>query len=121
MSVACTKDEVPGDVVDKDDCMRVPIEGFDEGVKGLLASSVPKLQFDADAAVDLDRLRMVLHSQSYRVVVHELVCEVSLDKTTFAASRVAHNDHLVYEAVLLPRRGHYYIKNKPIKLLLMTN
>lgn len=100
--------------------MRVPIESLDQGMKGLLTSSVPKLQFDADVAVDLDRLRMVLHSQSYRVVVHELVCEVSLDKTTFATPRVSHHDHLVYETVLLPRRGHYYIKNKPIKLLPMT-
>ena len=72
--VSCLKEEVPCDVVNKHDCMRIPIEGLNEGVKGLLTGSVPKLQFDTNAAIYLDRLRVILHSQGHRVVVHELVC-----------------------------------------------
>ena len=47
-SAVCIEERVPGDIVDEDYCMRVTIEGFHEGMKSLLASSVPKLELDAD-------------------------------------------------------------------------
>jgi hypothetical protein len=68
------------------------------------------LQFDVDVPIDLDCLRVVLHSQRDRVVVHELVGQVPLDQAALPAPRIAHHNHLKHQVVLLCRCGHYYIK-----------
>lgn len=62
-----------GDIEDQHNRMCVPIEGLDQRIEGLLTSRIPKLQFDAYVAIDLDTLRVVLNSQCHCVILHELV------------------------------------------------
>ena len=89
------------DVEDQHDCMRVPIEGLNQRVEGLLPSRIPKLQFDTDVAIDLHTLRVILHSQRNRVILHELVGQIPLDEATFAASGISNHYYLKHQVVVL--------------------
>lgn len=89
--------------------MRVPIEGLDQRIESFLTCRIPELQFDTDVAIDFHTLGVVLNPQCHCVVLHELIGQVTLDKTALATSGIANHNDLKHQVVMLLRR-HYIIK-----------